>query len=180
MISRFSVSNTRILFLIFSLLVCFFSTWSSGKNLVEVITTTAFCTLLAFISMHDHTNHNIPNKFTLFPIPIVFLLSFLIPNIYVFSLTEIWWVSPLLGSFLAGTIFSICYFLPKGNLGGGDVKLATLIGSITGFPLCLASLLVGLLIFIGKQAFTGNKESAPLALYLYCGTLISIIVSQQV
>jgi len=101
-------------------------------------------------------------------------------NIYEFSLSEIWWVTPLLGSLLAGTIFAVCYFLPNTNLGGGDVKLATLIGSITGFPLCLASLLLGLLIFVVKQAFTRNKESSPLALYLYFGTLISIIFAQQI
>jgi len=160
-------------------LACFLSSWYSGKNLAEVIALTVFCTLLAAISVQDHANRKIPNKLTLIPIPIVFAFSFLTPNIYEFSLSEIWWVAPLSGSLIAGTIFSICYFIPKANLGGGDVKLATLIGSITGFPLCLPSLLVGLLIFVVKQAFKGNKESTPLALYLYCGTLISIIVAQQ-
>ena len=179
MTSRFSVSNTRIPLLVISLLACFLSSWFSGKNPAEVMTLTGFCTLLAFISVQDHTNHKIPNKLTLFPIPIVFFLSFLIPNIYEFSLTEIWWVAPLFGSLIGGIIFSICYFLPTVTLGGGDVKLATLIGSITGFPLCLASLLIGLLIFVVKQALDGNKESTPLGLYLYCGTLISIIVAQQ-
>ncbi len=180
MTSRFSVSNTRVLFLIISLLACFLSSWSSGKNAAEVIVLTSFCTLLAFISVLDHTHHKIPNKLTLYPIPMMFFCSFLMSNIYEFSLSEIWWVTPLLGSLLAGTIFAVCYFLPNTNLGGGDVKLATLIGSITGFPLCLASLLLGLLIFVVKQAFTRNKESSPLALYLYFGTLISIIFAQQI
>ena len=179
MTSRLSVSNTRIPLFVISLFACFFSSWSAGKNPAEVMTLTGFCTLLALISVQDHTNRKIPNKLTLFPIPIVFFLSFLIPNIYEFSLTEIWWVAPLFGSLIGGIIFSICYFLPKATLGGGDVKLAILIGSITGFPLCLASLLIGLLIFVVKQAWDRNKESTPLGLYLYCGTLISIIVAQQ-
>ena len=182
MTPRFSVLNTRVLLVTISISVLAFSlsSWSSGKNTAEVITLTVFCTLLAFISVLDHTDHKIPNKLTLFPIPIVFFFSFLMPNIYEFSLTEVWWITPLLGSLLAGTIFSVCYYLPNTNLGGGDVKLATLIGSITGFPLCLASLSVGLLIFVVKQSLAGNKKSTPLALYLYGGTLISIIVAQQV
>ena len=176
---RFLVSNARVLLFVISLLICFLSSWSAGKNTAEIMTLTGFCTLLAFISVQDHTNHKIPNKLTLFPIPIVFFFSFLMPNIYEFSPIEIWWVAPLFGSLIGGIIFSICYFLPKATLGGGDVKLAILIGSITGFPLCLASLLIGLLIFVVKQGLHGNKESSPLALYLYCGTLISIIVAQQ-
>jgi len=102
------------------------------------------------------------------------------PDIYEFSVTEVWWVTPLLGSITAGAIFSVCYFLPNTNLGGGDVKLAILIGSITGFPLCLAGLLVGLSIFVVKQVSKREKRNAPLALYLYCGTLMSILVAQQV
>ena len=180
MISRLSVSTTSILPVLISILACSLSSWSSGKPPSEIITLTAFCTLLAFISVLDHSNHKIPNKLTLVPLPVVFFISFLLPNIHELSVTESWWVTPLIGALLAGTIFSAAYFLPNTNLGGGDVKLATLIGSISGFPLCLASLLVGLLIFAVNQALTGNKKSAPLAPYLYYGTLLSIIAAQQI
>ena len=180
MTSRVSVSAIQTTFLILSVFVCSFSSWSSGKNPTEVTILTTYCAVLALLSVLDHKHHKIPNKLTLFPIPIVFFFSSLMPNIYEFSLTSIWWVTPLLGSLISVTIFSICYFLPNANLGGGDVKLATLIGSITGFPLCLISLTIGLFIFATKQVIMGDKETAPLALYLYCGTLISIIVAQQI
>jgi Flp pilus assembly protein protease CpaA len=159
------------------------SLWA-GKNLIESGILCSFCALLSLIAILDHTNHKIPNKLTLFPIPIVFILSYLSPDIFELSITGTWWVTPLVGSLVAGIIFASCYFIPKTQLGGGDVKLALLIGCLSGFPVCFASLFLGLLIFISRQAMAQYSRKissmSPLAPSLSVGTMISILLAQQI
>jgi prepilin signal peptidase PulO-like enzyme (type II secretory pathway) len=111
-------------------------------------------------------------------------LSYLSPDIFELSVTGTWWVTPLAGSLVAGIIFATCYYIPKTQLGGGDVKLALLIGCISGFPVCFASLFLGLLIFILRQAVTQYSRKiasmSPLAPSLFVGTMISILIAQQI
>ena len=179
MFSKTAISLASILILVFG--VC--SLWA-GKSLIQSGILCSFCALLSLIAILDHTTHKIPNKVTLFPIPIVFILSYLSPDIFEFSVTETWWVTPLVGSLITGIIFTSCYYIPKTQLGGGDVKLALLIGCISGFPVCFASLFLGLLIFILKQTVTQYSRkvvsTSALAPSLSGGTMISILIAQQI
>ena len=179
MFSKPAASLASISILVFG--AC--SLWA-GKNLIQSGILCSFCALLSLIAILDHTNHKIPNKFTLFPIPIVFILSYLSPDIFELSVTRTWWVTPLVGSLVTGMIFASCYYIPKTQLGGGDVKLALLIGCISGFPVCFASLFLGLLIFILRQVVTQYPRKiasmSPLAPSLSVGTMISILIAQQI
>ena len=179
MSSKPAISLASISILVF----CACSLWA-GKNLIQSGILCSFCALLSLIAILDHTNHKVPNKFTLFPIPIVFILSYLSPDIFELSVTGTWWVTPLAGSLVAGIIFATCYYIPKTQLGGGDVKLALLIGCLSGFPVCFASLFLGLLIFISRQAMAQYSRKissmSPLAPSLSVGTMISILLAQQI
>ena len=155
-----------------------------GKDLFQIAILCGYCIILYLIAILDHSKNTIPNKLTLIPLPIVFVLSYLSPNLYEHSNAEYWWISPLAGGIISGAIFGLCYYIPKAELGGGDVKLAALIGCICGFPVCLASLLLGMIIFATKQSISRRTMKvptiSPLAPYLFAGTWISLIAAQQI
>ncbi|SVC34778.1 uncharacterized protein METZ01_LOCUS287632, partial [marine metagenome] len=72
MFSKTAITLALILILVFG--AC--SLWA-GKSLIQSGILVSFSALLSLIAILDHTDHKIPNKITLFPIPIVFILSYL-------------------------------------------------------------------------------------------------------
>ncbi len=86
----------------------------------------------------------------------------------------------LLGGMLAFGVFFLVSFLRPGQLGGGDVKLAALIGLTFGFPEVLYALLVGgglgglvALLLISRQA--GLKYRIPYAPFLCFGAIVVML-----
>jgi len=86
----------------------------------------------------------------------------------------------LLGGALAFAIFFLTAWLKPGDLGGGDVKLATLIGVAFGFPHVLWALIVG----AGSGALVavyliarrkGLKSHIPYAPFLCLGALVALL-----
>lgn len=87
----------------------------------------------------------------------------------------------LVGSFILYSLFLILHSLFRGRaLGGGDVKLAFLVGLITGFPNMLVAVfsafLTGalvsiILIMLGKRKF---GETVPFGPFLVVGTYIAL------
>lgn len=55
------------------------------------------------------------------------------------------WSAALLGLVLAGGSFLLLYFLGRGALGLGDVKLMAALGALLGYPAIVAGLLAGIL-----------------------------------
>ena len=180
--TKFASRNLAWLILV-SVLILGASSFWAGKNLFQLTILCGYCTLLSLIAILDYSQNKIPNKLTLIPLPIVCVFSYLSPDLYELSPMEDWWISPLIGGVISGAIFGFCYYLPKTDLGGGDVKLAVLIGCISGFPVCLASLLFGMVIFATKQVINENSRKvsvmSPLSPSLFAGTLISMIIAQQ-
>lgn len=89
-------------------------------------------------------------------------------------------VSGLLGGLAGFSLFGVLYFLSRGKIGAGDVKLAGLIGLMTSFPLVLLALLLALLtgsVVIGALlAFKRVKAtgSIPYAPFLCSGGIITL------
>jgi leader peptidase (prepilin peptidase)/N-methyltransferase len=86
----------------------------------------------------------------------------------------------LLGGGLALFIFGGVAWLRPGDLGGGDVKLALLLGLIFGFPGILWALIVGVgaggavaVILLARRR--GLKASMPYAPFLCLGALIALL-----
>lgn len=96
----------------------------------------------------------------------------------------------LLGGLFAFFIFYFTLLLRPGDLGGGDVKLALLIGLSLGFPTVLWALLLGVgsgavtavtLLLLSRrqpQKQTWNRKSQiPYAPFLCLGAIIAIMVN---
>jgi prepilin signal peptidase PulO-like enzyme (type II secretory pathway) len=99
------------------------------------------------------------------------------------------WVLPqallnmLLGGILAFSIFFLTAWLRPGQLGGGDIKLATLIGLAFGFPGVLWVLLVGAGTAGGTAVYLllargqGLKGRIPYAPFLCLGAMVALLYS---
>ncbi len=87
----------------------------------------------------------------------------------------------LLGGAMAFGIFFLTAWLRPGELGGGDVKLATLIGVAFGFPQMLIALLVGagvgalavVVLLVSRKA--GWKSQIAYAPFLCLGAMILLL-----
>ena len=89
----------------------------------------------------------------------------------------------LLGGGLAFGIFFLTARLKPGDLGGGDVKLATLIGLFFGFPGVLWALIVGagtgalVAIVLLVTHRDGSKRFFPYAPFLCGGAIVALLYS---
>ncbi|MCB9420324.1 MAG: prepilin peptidase [Ardenticatenaceae bacterium] len=93
----------------------------------------------------------------------------------------------LLGGLFAFFIFYFTLLLRPGDLGGGDVKLALLIGLALGFPTVLWALLLGVgsgavtavtLLLIGRQSkkqVWNRKSQIPYAPFLCLGAILALL-----
>lgn len=87
----------------------------------------------------------------------------------------------VLGGGLAFGIFFLTAWLRPGELGGGDIKLATLIGVAFGFPNMLLALLVGALIggvavvYLVVKHQMGWKSQIPYAPFLCFGAMALLL-----
>ncbi len=90
-------------------------------------------------------------------------------------------VSSLLGGLAGFGLFVLIALISRGAMGAGDVKLAGVIGLMTGFPAVLQALLLGimiggaaaLLLLLVKR--TGLKSHMAYAPYMVIGALIVLL-----
>ncbi|MBI3913782.1 MAG: prepilin peptidase [Chloroflexi bacterium] len=138
----------------------------------------AFFILLAFI---DLRSRRVPNALVLPAMAAALAANFLAsPRVGALA---------ILGGAFGFAIFALAAFLRPGTLGGGDVKLAALIGMIFGFPLALFPLLVAVLaggsvtvVLLAQskwQTTAGErwtlKSEMPYAPFLCLGAMVALM-----
>ena len=109
-------------------------------------------------------------------------ISALLGVVMVFLDPELSFLNALMGFVLGGGILLIVFFISKGSLGLGDVKLFACIGIFLGmdkvlsamFVSALLSGLVGLVLIIKSDS--NRKQSIPFAPFILIGTLYTIIL----
>jgi leader peptidase (prepilin peptidase) / N-methyltransferase len=90
-------------------------------------------------------------------------------------------VSGLIAGAIGFVFFMFVFIINPRGLGMGDIKLVTLIGLVTGFPLNLLALFIG--IFIGGLAAVvlliarkkGRKDVMPYGVFLGVGPIIALL-----
>jgi len=88
----------------------------------------------------------------------------------------------LLGGGLGGGIFLLLGLIGRGAIGAGDIKLAGVIGLLTGYPLVIPALLLGvglggapaLTLLVTRRA--GRKSSMAYAPYLAVGAIVVLMM----
>lgn len=87
------------------------------------------------------------------------------------------------GSLFAGIAFLLCYIISRRQLGGGDVKLAFLLGLYLGGGRIFGAIIYGILCCFVYSVVQlcrrrlGLRDGVPLVPFLYLGTLIIFIIS---
>lgn len=90
-------------------------------------------------------------------------------------------LSALLGGAIGFGLILIPYLISRGDMGGGDVKLAGLIGLVTGFPLVFFALFLGILggglvaIALLISGVKSRKEPIPFGPFLAAAAMVTLI-----
>jgi prepilin signal peptidase PulO-like enzyme (type II secretory pathway) len=137
-----------------------------------------YCGLLLLIGLVDLQYSRIPN--VLVGTGMVVALTF-----------NLWHRNPGIGSALAGAalgggIFALLAVARRNAMGMGDVKLAVLIGTMTGFPGVLQALTLGILagglaaaLFLVARLRRRNQYM-PYGPYLVVGCLATLLYGQRI
>lgn len=139
---------------------------------MEFLLITLFLLLIAFL---DLKYRQIPNRLV-YPATAVLLLyhSYRQPTA---------WPAILIGGGLALGIFALTAWLRPGDLGGGDIKLAALIGLFFGFPAVLWALGIGVGLGAGTAVFLlwrgqDRHTHIPYAPFLCLGAFIALLIQR--
>ena len=137
-----------------------------------------YCSLLLLIAVVDLEHRLIPN--VLVGPGMVTALGFGVTSAHLGLATVLW------GAVVGGGIFMLLSMARRGALGAGDVKLAALIGMMTGYPGVLLALTLGVILgglAAGVFLLTGVKrrdQYMPYAPYLTAGSVATLLWSQQI
>ncbi|TQR19194.1 prepilin peptidase [Psychrobacillus vulpis] len=137
----------------------------------ELIVAILFLSMLVIITVSDIAYMLIPNKILLF---------FLIPLIGARILSPLtpWWDS-ILGAVIGFGVLYLIAIMSKGGMGGGDIKLFFVIGTVLGVSLTLLTLFLASLfgavfgIIILKKYNKGRKTPIPFGPSIAIGSIIS-------
>lgn len=134
--------------------------------------------ILIVVSFIDIEHYVIPNR-----IIIVALAAGVLLNLLARDLTVL---SAFLGMFSAAIMLLIPALITRGGIGGGDIKLAGVLGFYLGWPDGLVAVFLGCLLagIMGMvlllMRIKGCKDPIPLGPFLAGGTLITILKYHQV
>lgn len=137
----------------------------------------AYCSLLLLIAVIDLEHRIVPN--VALALGMSLALGF-----------NIWLATPGLASALGGAMvgggfFLLLALLRRNALGLGDVKLAFLIGMMTGFPQVLQALTIGIILggvaaaFLLLTRLQSRKQYIPYAPYLVVGCIVTLLHGQH-
>lgn len=145
-----------------------------------------FCSALIVITFIDLDFQIIPDRITLPGIPIGLIAgSFLLPDPFMrYSLLG--YKASVIGFLTGGGLFYAVAVLSRGGMGGGDIKMMAMVGSLMGWKSVLLTTFLGsltgavlgisLMVFKGK----GRKTKIPFGPFLALGALVTLFYGQEI
>ena len=158
--------------------------WYYGLS-TELAITAFYCCIFLVIMVIDLERGIIPNKIV-YPSMVV-ALAFSVFNTFLHQTATIPAIKlAAIGGGIGLVLFLLIVVISRGGMGWGDVKLAGLIGLVTGFPLVFVALLLAvilgglvaviLLLFKLKK----RKEGIPFGPYLALGVMITLLFGNNI
>jgi len=89
--------------------------------------------------------------------------------------------SAVFGCLLAGALFYLVALLSRGGMGGGDIKLAAMLGAFLGWPLVLVAIFLGVLaggvsgLVLLLLGLKGRKDPVPFGPFLALGGFVAAL-----
>jgi len=165
----------------------------------ELSLTAIYCLVLLILLATDLEKMLLPNVITYPGFIIVFILSaammafnfeprwfFHIPVTGFFSIVNNYLVSSLLGALTGFILLLLVAVVSRGGMALGDVKLAALIGLMTGFPIIFVALFVGVigggliagLLLLSRRR--GRKDPMPFGPFLCLGGMVALLWGTEI
>lgn len=134
--------------------------------------------VLLVVSLIDLEHYIIPNRVLLFALVAGVFLNLLARDLTV--------VSILSGFLAASGLLLLPAIISRGGMGGGDIKLAAVIGFYLGWPQgllavflgCLLAGLTGLLLVLVR--IKGRKDAIPFGPFLAAGALLALFRGKEI
>ncbi|MFQ5925559.1 MAG: prepilin peptidase [Dehalococcoidia bacterium] len=149
-----------------------FLSWQYGLSL-QLGMALVYGSLFLLIFVIDLEHGLVLNNLVYPGMALAFVFSFFWPELGV--------VRALLGGVIGFGLMLIPYLISRGGMGGGDVKLAGLIGLATGFPLIFLALFLGILsggivaIALLISGVKSRKEPIPFGPFLAAAAMVTLI-----
>ena len=147
--------------------------WSRYGLTWESALTVASCAFFVLAAIIDVRHRLVPNVLVFPAIALALMLHLVSPQGDILVALE--------GGALGLVMFTLAALLKPGGLGGGDVKLATLIGLIFGFPYALWALTVGILaggaaaVYLMLARRWRPSSQIPYAPFLCLGAIVALM-----
>ncbi len=96
------------------------------------------------------------------------------------------WSASLLGAAAGAVIFTLILLLSRGGMGGGDVKLAAMIGLYLGWQLALVSYLLAFLlgglfgVALLLLGLRGRRDAVPFGPFLALGAVLALFFGESI
>ena len=165
--------------------------WYYGFSIGLAIVT-FYCCLFLVLMVIDLEHHILPNKLVYPGIIVALAISVFLPNLDIAPgividrfLPNIEFVPGIISAVIGGAIglglFLLIIVVSRGGMGWGDVKMAALIGLVTGFPLVfialflavvLGGLVAWILILVRVKS---RKQSIPFGPFLSLGAMATLL-----
>jgi len=146
--------------------------WSRPIPVLQSISLTLLCSLFILVAVVDFRYRLVLNVVVLPAMALTLVIRWLAPDTSLLAV--------LLGGAFGFAIFEMAGVIRPGELGAGDVKLATLVGLVFGFPDALWALLVavmagGIVTLVLLLSHRGHSKSLiPYAPFLSIGAMIAL------
>ena len=146
-------------------------TWRTGLLLI-------FLAALVIVTFIDFEHQIVPDVITLPGIVIGLAASLLFRN------PPFW--NALLGALIGGGIFYLVAVLSQGGMGGGDIKLAAMIGAFLGWKQVLLTIFLGTLagsviaIFLLASGKKGRKDPMPFGPFLVLAAILVLFWEKEI
>jgi len=167
----------RILWVEVSTAVLFgFAYWQYGLSIELPVILFYFCLFIVLLVI-DLEHGLILNKIVYPALAVALLISiFFPPSKIVPDIGQ-----AAIGGGIGLVLFLLVVLISRGGMGWGDVKLAALIGLVTGFPLVFVALLIGIIlgglvaVLLLSLKIKKRKEAIPFGPFLSLATIVTLL-----
>jgi len=162
-----------------------FTYWFYGLS-AEFVVVTAYCCLFIVLGSIDLKHGLILNKIVYPALVVSVVISILLPQSGTVSLPWPEAVNGVVGGGIGFVFLLIPALIYQGGMGWGDVKMAALIGLVTGFPLVFVALLMGVILgglvagLLLLLKIKKRKESIPFGPFLSIATIATLLAGNNI
>jgi prepilin signal peptidase PulO-like enzyme (type II secretory pathway) len=152
----------------------------NGVGLFQFVCWLIFVVAFMALAIYDFRWFILPDRVVL-PLMLLAVLQVAVSAIWLHSFKALW--EPAVGALIIFGLFWLLFQVSKGTwIGGGDVKLAIVLGLLAGTPLhaflvIFAASLIGTVVSIPllAQGKRGLKLQIPFGPYLLAGTIVVVL-----